>query len=93
MNEPIVDLWRNKIPHRCTLLYWGRKLRFIAGRPRRLVNLRWMHVWTAHAPIVGGETIAIDTRRLGSWHSFKCYHADGRPIVISGPAEVPGVDQ
>lgn len=87
MPEPIVTVWRNRIPHPCSLLYWGRRWKFIGGRPRRLANLRRMHVWSAHAPVIGGERLVIDTRHLQGWHSFHCYHDDGSPVVIVGCAE------
>ncbi len=90
MPELIVTVWRNLIPHTCSLLYWGRKWRFIDGRPRRLANLRRMNVWTAHAPIVGGETLVVEVRGIPGWQSIRCYDADGRAIVLTGPAEVPG---
>lgn len=89
MPDPVVTVWRNKIPHPCALFYWGRKWRFISGRPRRLANLRRMRCWTAHAPIIGGETLSITTTGLLGWHSFECYHADGRPLKVTGPAEMP----
>lgn len=89
MPEPVVTVWRNKIPHPCTLLHWGRKWRFIDGRPRRLVNLRRMNVWTAHAPVIGGETVVVDARGIPGWQWIRCYHADGSPIVLTGLAEVP----
>lgn len=77
MPDPTVTVWRNHIPHRCTLFYWGRKWRFLDGRPRRV------HHWTVHA---GGETLTI---RADGWHMFECYHADGQPLEVDGRADVP----
>lgn len=37
--EPLVVVWRNQIPHRCSLIYWGRKWKY-TDREHRLINLR-----------------------------------------------------
>lgn len=85
MPEPIVTVWRNKIPHQCSLLYWGQKWRIYKRRPRRV------KVWSAHAPVNGGETLVIDTRHIPGKGAnlLHCFHADGSPIVVVGPAAVP----
>jgi hypothetical protein len=86
MNDPVVTVWRNRIPYRCTLTYWGRKWETRPGVNKRLVNLRRMHQWVVHAPINGGEVLNLDTRDTPGWHIFECYHADGSPLVLNGPA-------
>lgn len=89
--EPVITVWRNKIPHQCTLIYWGRKWRFRNDTPyKRLIHLRRMHIWTVHSPVTGGETIVTKCPEGSGWHMFTCYHADGSPLTFGEPTEVPG---
>lgn len=85
MPDPIVTVWRNLIPHQCSLLYWGRKWRIHNGRPRLV------QVWSAHSPVIGGETLVIDTRHLdrNARYLFRAYHEDGSPIIVTSRTEVP----
>lgn len=94
MPDPIVTVWRNKIPHECRLMYWGRKWKIHERHVRRI------HLWTAHSPVIGGDTLVIDTRKSPGTHSFespdprrypmpdvaeialRCYHADGQPLTV-----------
>lgn len=93
MSEPVVTVWRNRIPYRCALTYWGRRWKFRSDTEyRRLIHLRRMHTWTAHAPINDGETLVIQLDGCKGWHNFECYQADGKPITITGPTEVPTND-
>ncbi len=80
--EPVVTVWRNQIPHTCTLTYWGRKWQFKPAPVKRLIHLRRMHMWVVHAPVSGGEVLNLDTADSPGWHSFECYHADGSPMVL-----------
>lgn len=83
--DPVVTVWRNRIPRRCTLMYWGRKWGLHKGGIHRI------NLWTVHAPVNGGETLTFDTRHMkrGTVHRFECYQLDGSPIRITGPAEAP----
>ncbi|BDY33185.1 hypothetical protein [Mycolicibacterium mageritense] len=84
MPDPVVTVWRNKFPHPCTLMYWGRKWGIHKRRLRRI------HLWTVHSPVIGGETLVINTRMCaGRFHQFDCFHADGSPLNVTGPAEMP----
>lgn len=95
--DPVVTVWRNRIPHPCTLTYWGCKWRFRDDTTyRRLIDLRRMHMWVVHAPIDGGETIIFETshrrhlhRRRRCWDNFECYNADGSQLILLGKADAP----
>ena len=89
--EPEVTIWRNKIPHRATLIYWGP--RWIPGRNgtllKRLLNARPRHCWTIHSPVLEPENLHIDTRGVQArWHNFRVYDEDGAQLTI-GPAIDP----
>ncbi|WP_078316021.1 hypothetical protein [Mycobacterium sp. D16Q16] len=86
--EPLVVLWRNQIPHRCTLIYWGRKWKF-TDREHRLINLRRMHVWSAHSPVIGGEVVSIRTPKARGWHRISHYQADGSSFTLGTPNHDP----
>lgn len=86
--EPLVVAWRNQIPHRCSLIYWGRRWRFIDSE-HRLINLRRMHIWTAHSPVIGGEVVATRTPKAKCWHHISVYQADGRPVSVGAPSDNP----
>ncbi|RIT32113.1 hypothetical protein D2E76_24025 [Mycobacteroides abscessus] len=86
--EPLVVVWRNQIPHRCSLIYWGRKWKF-TDREHRLINLRRMHVWSAHSPVNGGEVVAIRTPKAKGWHRIGHYQADGKPMMLGTPNRNP----
>ncbi|SIM96528.1 hypothetical protein [Mycobacteroides abscessus] len=86
--EPLVVVWRNQIPHRCSLIYWGRKWKY-TDREHRLINLRRMHVWTAHSPVNGGEVVSTRTPRKSGWHNIHHYQADGKPIILGAPNHEP----
>lgn len=91
--EPVVTVWRNKIPHGCTLIYGGRKWIFSPGNSRVFArNKRWIprrvHVWSAHAPIDGAETVAVENTE--GWHEISHYHADGSMMILGDDTEVPG---
>ena len=90
-NDPVVTVWRNRIPYICTLTYWGRKWRF---RNDRRLQLRRMHMWTVHAPVDDGEVISFDSRHRARghwncWDNFECYNADGTPLIIGDKADDP----
>ncbi|MCG7592427.1 hypothetical protein [Mycobacterium sp. PSTR-4-N] len=87
--EPVVTIWRNQIPHRAILMYWGIRLRRgTHGSPwHRLLKTRPRHIWTIHSPVLGGETLTIDTRGVEArWHNFQIFDEDGSRMVICGPA-------
>ncbi|SLF39715.1 hypothetical protein [Mycobacteroides abscessus] len=86
--EPLVVVWRNRIPHRCALIYWGRAWKF-TDREHRLINLRRMHVWSAHSPVIGGEVVAIRTPKTRGCHRISHYQADGRPFMLGTPNHDP----
>lgn len=86
--EPLVVVWRNRIPHRCTLIYWGRKWRF-TDREHRLISLRRMHIWSAHSPVIGGDVVAIRTRPHSGWWRISHYQADGKPLMVGAPNDNP----
>lgn len=88
--EPRVTIWRNKIPHRATLMYWG--IRWMLGKGdtplQRLLRARPRHQWSIHSPVLGGETITIDTHGVQArWHNFQIFDHDGARMAITGPAE------
>lgn len=86
--EPLVIVWRNQIPHRCTLIYWGRKWKF-TDREHRLINLRRMHVWSSHSPVIGGEAISIRTGYKSGWQQISHYQADGKPSILGALSDNP----
>ncbi|OHU29590.1 hypothetical protein BKG74_03405 [Mycobacteroides chelonae] len=86
--EPLVVVWRNQIPHRCSLIYWGRKWKY-TDREHRLINLRRMHVWSAHSPVIGGEVVSTRTPRKSGWHNIALYQADGKPVILGARSNRP----
>ena len=75
---PVVTVWRNKIPHPCVVIYWGRRWK-ITGRGFGK-RLRWLPIWSAHSPIHGPERLCID--RHGVWSGIAMYHLDGSPLMF-----------
>lgn len=49
MPEPVVTVWRNKIPHRCALTYWGPPLGFPDRHPIPAVDSPAPHAYVDHA--------------------------------------------
>lgn len=86
--EPLVVVWRNRVPHRCALIYWGRAWKF-TGRIHRLSNLRRMHIWSAHSPVIGGEVVSTRTPKAKGWHKIFVYQDDGRPVPLGSPSDNP----
>lgn len=86
--EPLVVVWRNRIPHRCSLIYWGRKWQY-TDREHRLINLRRTHVWSAHSPAIGGDVVAIRAPKTKGWHHISVYQADGHPVSLGAPSDNP----
>ncbi|MDO3058495.1 MULTISPECIES: hypothetical protein [Mycobacteriaceae] len=86
--EPLVVVWRNQIPHRCTLIHWGRKWKY-TDHEHRLINLRRVHVWSAHSPVIGGEVVSTRTPKARAWHNIAFYQADGKPMILGAPSSRP----
>ncbi|AMT72063.1 hypothetical protein [Mycobacteroides immunogenum] len=80
--EPLVVVWRNRIPHRCALIYWGRRWTSI-GRMCRL-----MPTWSAHAPVNGAEYTCI---RRNGWSAIAMYNADGSPLMFGAKTNDPEI--
>lgn len=82
-DEPVVTVWRNGFPHRCALMYWGKKWKFRHDKKyKRLIHLRRFHIWSVHSPVNGGERIETDTTGIPGWHELHHYHADGTPLIL-----------
>lgn len=87
--DPTVTVWRNCIPHECSLMYWGRKWKFRHDKKyKRLIHLRRFHIWTVHAPVDGGERLVTDTTKTPGRHEFHCFHADGKPMELGDEVDV-----
>lgn len=90
---PPVVVWRDNLPYRCTMTYWGRRWTLNRIWP----FLHHCHVWTAHSPIHGPENVQYSGTGDGSTHTVTFVADDGRFLQLHGetrhcPDPVPEVD-
>jgi hypothetical protein len=83
--EPVITAYRDNLPYRCALTYWGRQ--WIINRKPPFLHR--CHVWTAHSPVDGPEQIKWDGRNCPGAHLVTAYNLSGRAIYPDFDSERP----